>query len=407
MTAASTTKRQILDDDLARELYAEETRRLAGRHVSETTRLNAWADEREAYLKAREECNTIAEAEYLLSVLEAHRVSKTAKTGSTVASLHQLGQVILARKYETSLSSYVYEEPTQVQQREADLAARWLQLDELATAKQPFLEDHLARNQFQNKVRLMVSNHSDSFGQIKAWVDEKAAYLDTRESVTNVPEARLQLNLLAAYGAEKEDMAAGANTTHSKLGADIRAAEYKSTYSQWKYEKPEQVSALETQVQGFWALLTEKSDEKQRVLDDHLVREEYAEQTRLLAAQHDNRHSQLTAWGAEKLAYLAVREDINTVQEAHYQLSVHDAFVKEKQAITASAVASLKVLGQTVLAREHKSSYSNYVYEHPTKITDREGALDAQWSSLDQQSSVKLPILEDHLARNVFQNKVL
>ncbi|EDQ86636.1 uncharacterized protein MONBRDRAFT_28031 [Monosiga brevicollis MX1] len=406
MDALADRKQAVLEDDRDRELYAEHTRLLAGRHDAEAQRLNEWADEREAYLKARETCDTIAQAQYLLAVLDQHGAFKRAKSDSTLVSFHRLGQEILARKYETSLSTYVYETPELVQGREASLAERWQQLDTLAAEKLPFLQDHLARNEFQNRVRLMVSNHRDSFQKLSDWAKVKEAYLQTREAIHSVTEAKLHLSLLDGFRTEKQDISAGAVAALNQLGQEIRDATYSTSYSSWQYEQPDEVSALESRITTRWAELDGLATEKQAVLDDHLAREEYAEQTRLLAGQHLDQHNRLQAWATEKQAYLDVRETVDTVQDAHYHLSVHQAYVGDKATVTAADLASLQKLGANILARSYKTALSAYTYEEPASITDREASLAAAWQQLDAASAVKLPILEDHLARNVFQEKV-
>lgn len=399
-------KRAVLEDDRDRELYAEATRLLADRHASETARLERWADERAAYLAVRESCDTTAHAAYLLSVLDASRREVQAKADSAVASLSQLGDRIRARSYSTKHSSYTYEDPPALAERETRVAARWEELAALEREKRPFLEDHLARNQFQDDVRLRVSNHRDAFLKLQAWGAVKTAYLEEREAIHSVAEARLHLGLLAAYVTEKQDMSTSAVASLRAAGDEICAAEYKTALSNWKYEHPEAVRELETQVDTLWTSLTTLSDEKQRVLDDHLAREEYAAHTRLLAGQHDDKFTQLLTWSAEKSQYLEQREDITTVRDALYHLSVHDVYVKEKAAVTQAAVASLQALGAEVLARRYATNYSSYVYEVPEDITAREETVAEEWLELDRASAAKRPVLEDHLARNRFQDKV-
>jgi hypothetical protein len=406
MAKELTHKRAVLEDDRDRELYAEATRLLADRHAGEAQRLQRWADEKAAYLRAREACDTTAEAEYLLSVLDACQREVEAKAKSAVASLHQLGERIRARKYHTKLSEYVYEEPATLVEREASVDARWDELRALEKEKRPFLQDHLARNQFQDDIRLRVSNHRDAFLKVQAWVGTKTIYLQERETISSVSDARLHLGLLNAYDNEKQDMSTSAVASLRAAGEEIRAAEYKTELSAWKYEKPEEVRALELQVDAMWEELTTLSDEKRRVLDDHLAREQYAADTRLLAGQHDDKFAQLLTWAAEKSEYLEVREVINTVRDALYHLSVHDVYVKEKVAVTSAALASLKALGAEVHSRKYETKYSTYVYELPEDITAREETVGEEWAELDRASAQKRPILEDHLARNRFQDKV-
>jgi len=52
---------------------------------------------------------------------------------------------------------------------QAEIDSTWATLDALGAVKRPILEDYLARNIFQNKVRLWVSGHRDKFQQIVTW----------------------------------------------------------------------------------------------------------------------------------------------------------------------------------------------------------------------------------------------
>jgi hypothetical protein len=71
----------------------------------------------------------------------------------TVASLKVRGKEILARKYETKHSVYVYENPVKVKGRETNVSRLRWSLTE-STSKRPILDDHLARNELQDKLRL-------------------------------------------------------------------------------------------------------------------------------------------------------------------------------------------------------------------------------------------------------------
>lgn len=187
------------------------------------------------------------------------------------------------------------------------------------------------------------------------------------------------------------------------LGAQIRAAEYKSEHSQYKYPSPQSVSALEDTVDKLWKELDAFAAEKALILDDHLQREKYADKTRLLAGQHADKLAQLVAWGEDKCVYLRTREVCDTIADAQFLLATFGSFENEKAAVTKTKVASLKALGQDVLSREYKTTYSSYVYENPSEIQSHEKELDAKWVEVDGLAKELKPILDDHLARNIFQ----
>lgn len=200
------------------------------------------------------------------------------------------------------------------------------------------------------------------------------------------------------------------------------------------------VAALEDKVDGFWKELATLSAQKKEILDDDLAREVgsicctvtvytqkltnhhnpqlYAAETRLLAGQHADAFSLLKVWFEDKLTYLTAREseirnfgenhylNVQTVGEANHQLDLHNTFMKEKTAMTATDVASLKLLGQEILDRRYHSAHSTYTFETPGDVIAREKSIEGFWSTLEVESDLKRPILEDHLARTTYQTKV-
>ena len=192
--------------------------------------------------------------------------------------------------------------------------------------------------------------------------------------------ARLQLGLLEAYQNEKVDMTAGDVAALKKLGDTIRAAEYKTTYSQWKYEKPAEVSALETEVESsMWTELDELCSAKQAVLDDDLAREQYKEATRLKVKNHAEMYSAIDSWSQAKLTYLNTKETINNSEEAKTQLSLLDAFETEKEGMHSTSVASLVAVGDEIRAAEYKTELSQWKYEKPEDVA----ALEVQVGRVD------------------------
>ncbi len=64
------------------------------------------------------------------------------------------------------------------------------------------------------------------------------------------------------------------------------AEKYSTKYSAWTIENPEEITARHTTIDEKWKVLTKLSDEKRRVLDDHLAREEFKEKVRRMNANH-------------------------------------------------------------------------------------------------------------------------
>lgn len=242
-------KSGVLEDDLARELYAEETRLMAEQHEDKHKGLQAWAAAKLAYLREAEAVDTTQDAHYHINLLETHDTEQAAVEGTAVVALKALGEEILARKY-SNLTEYVYERPGDISGREAGLASDFADLASASGEKMLRLRDDLARNTFQDKVRKWVAVHRDTYEKMVEWTQAKDKYLAVRESIEVVPEALLHLGLLQAYGREKADKTAGAVQQLQTRGQEIRDAEYKTALSQWKFESPDQVQALEDEVTG-------------------------------------------------------------------------------------------------------------------------------------------------------------
>jgi hypothetical protein len=96
-------------------------------------------------LYSRESINSISDARTHLSLLAAYDAEKIAIADVDVAQLNKLGAEILAQKYQTKYSSWVFETPNEVKSREETVAHGWTLLSELSAEKQRVLDDHLAR----------------------------------------------------------------------------------------------------------------------------------------------------------------------------------------------------------------------------------------------------------------------
>ncbi len=104
----------------------------------------------------REECDTVADAKYLLSVYGSHANELATLESTTIASLMDLGATLLSRRYQTGLSTYAYEDKDAILAAEKRITDEWALLREVGEQKKPFLVDHLARNLFQNDVRTRI-----------------------------------------------------------------------------------------------------------------------------------------------------------------------------------------------------------------------------------------------------------
>jgi hypothetical protein len=128
---------------------------------------------------------------------------------------------------------------------------------------------------------------------------------------------------------------------------------------------------------------------------------------------------------AEKETYLTRKEVVNSVADAQTQLTLLEAYDKEKVSTTTVSVAQFKQLGAEILAQVYTSQYSEWKFETPEDISSRHAAIDAGmkgnnnlkfknvfiyfligWEKLSALSAIKKEILQDDLARELFKEKV-
>lgn len=348
----------------------------------------------------------VQEARVQLSQLSDYVQEKEDVTGGAVAALDKLGNEIRAAEYLTEHSQWKYESPEEVSALEAQVVASWETLDNLLAEKRSVLEDDLAREECTSKVLLKVASHRGVYEGVVAFHTEGKAYLDTKEVIHNSETAKQQLARMQVFDSRKKDTETGQTAILVGLGNEIRGTKHESAISTWSYPEVAEVSALEVEADCLWQDLGAGIVAKKEVLDDDLMRELYAEATRLMVGQHEAKYGQLADWAASKKQYITLPLEIAGVFDARRHISQLEAYAKEYQAQTDSSLASLKRLGRTILERRHASTYSEYVYEKPEDIRTFEETLDGPWKGLVSLHSTRADELADHLAREEYRDKV-
>lgn len=218
LDAASASKRAILEDDLARELYAEQTRLLAGQHIDKALQCARWATGKATELQEDINVHSIREAQVLLSVLSSYEAEKIRFTSTAVTSLKELGATVLARSYKTELSEYVYETPSEVSERETEIDEQWATLDELLATRRKTLDQLLVRETRKEELRVdfadaagrIVNFCSDSVALMGTAEDQKASFgstlqeVEAREAVLTAEDSALDATLDALMAESKK-----------------------------------------------------------------------------------------------------------------------------------------------------------------------------------------------------------
>ena len=403
---ASEAKRARLDDDLARESYAEHTRILADQYKRKAALLNAWAVEQLRYLKVKEDIKNSHDARVQLSLLEAYEKEMTNITNTSLASLHALDAEIVARRYETKLSSYSYENVPDIRATDTRLKAVWNDLGENSKAKLAVLEDDLARHEFKEKVELWASCFVDSHTKLTAWADEKKKYLNTREEVDSVQKVELQLSLLEAYTVEKTDLTSGSLVALQTISKDVQTAKYSTSLSSWVYPELSHLTSLEKTLLSAWSELDKLGSTKLVWLEDALSREQLRAKVYLRADQHAREHKRLDSWIDEKKQYLKTQEPVDSIDGARLLLRLLAAFDTEQTLVHNTTVVTLKELGNEVLQTTYKSALSQWKYEDPNAVTQRKSKVEDDWKEFASQLRAKKDRLDKALENEIVKENL-
>jgi len=440
---AAEDKEKIYNDHLARETYAEETRVLAKQHDDQYQRIAAWVAAREKYLNAREDVHSVAEATTQLSVLAAFEKEKGLITQNDVVALKKVGADLLARKYETDYSSYLFEhtkysEPAFEHEDAAQRQAisdheKWVDdklasLADLAAAKKAVHEDHLAREERRTKILLQARQHDDMFGKVALWLDRKEKYLRARTEIKCIADALTQLTLLDRYSAEREAYGKSMIANYDALGVEILGAEYHSDLSSYKLDhviysqpqfdedKPETLAQLNEHIETVktrWATL---ADLEKKLLEELQAAHELEKRKEALRLEFAHQALQFTKWCKDTSGNLAIEsfgftlEEVQAHQEfvntssAEYQNSA-----KERMAKVEAVSAELTQLGVTenvytdIDMEKVKASHEQLVAS--VKSRDEAFAAELQRQIENDQLCQQFAKLADPFAKSIVARK--
>jgi len=429
-------KRKVIEDHIAREQYAEETRKLAAQHADQFAKYTEWTKVKEAALRARETVEAIADVTKQLALLDAFDAEHKVVRGGEVAGLTALGAELLARERKTELSWYTYEETMYtepafeekkpelralISEHEEWVLAKWDELGKLSAEKKRILGMHLVREQFALHTRTLSQQHNDMHMRLTAWANEKLAFLRARETIDSVSLAQTHITLLDQYDAEYASMTSTLLKEYNALGANILGAEHKdelgsyvfehTVYSQPPYDhhEPERRAELEAHlaaISAAWAELAKEAATRRELLNDHLARERFAHDVRLLENQHDKLSQKIRSWIEDRRKYLEARPPIDSVSDANTQLTVLAAYDKERIATEQTSIASLSKLGEEILPKRYKTELSAWEPENPEEIRGRLEAINQDMAKLAELRNTLKADLDAALAREVEKERL-
>lgn len=359
-------------------------------HQEGFDQISAWNSEKEAYLNTKEVSTNVGAAQYQLGRLDDFDKEKGDIQKGKVANLTKTANELYENKYENSDS---------VKSREENVSNWFANLTSKSAAKRLVLDDDLAREKFRQHLSLQDQEHQEKFDELNDWIKVKEEYLNKKEVIESVAEAQLQIALLEAFEDEKVGRADANVAPLKALGQEMLNAKYQTEYSSAECENPDEIKKREAHVDDKWAEFTRLSAHKKAVLEDDLAREKFKAKLRVWNITHENKYQELKAWVAEKENYLNTREEIDTITKALVQISILQAYEKDKVSTTNTNVASLKKIGKDILTAEYKTEYSHFVWEKPEEIQNRESNIDSDWANLSTLSATKKEWLDSELKR--------
>jgi len=392
---------EVRESKLQLALYEEYNRqiRLANtntRHSQKSEELRKWAAEKKVYLQTKEQVSSIGIATYQLNVL-ADFENEFKAIQVTFAELKKTGE---------GLAKESFEDIKQTEAREAALAASFEELTNLGADKRAVLEDDLRREEFAEQVRGWDHDHNRKYEKLANFVAEKKAFLETQPSINSVSDAKLALDLLAAYESEKKLVQESNMPDLKALGDKVREAKYETKYSVWVLPDLGKVQKREMEIEAAFQELDLKSSQKLEVLKDAEAREEFRESLIRRNQSHIDKYNIIDKWIKEKNAYLQVKEEIKSSSDAETHLGLLLAYHRECKDLYQASVPPLKELGAEILAAEYKSALSSYKFPTPEEIKTREETIEKSFAELDELYAVKLKRLQDDLAREQYREKV-
>jgi hypothetical protein len=221
--------------------------------------------------------------------------------------------------------------------------------------------------------------------------------------VDSIGDAETNLARLRGYETAKQDILNVSVSALKKLGSELLSAEYKTEWSSWKWESPEEVKTREDELHALFQVLDKLSAKKLLVLDDDLAREEFREKLRLAAQSHLDTFTNIKAWAANMKETLERKEPVASISDANNNLASLSAAIADKEDATNINVSSLKRQGADILSAEYKTELSSYVFPDPGVIKSREFTVDKEWSLLEDLAAKKKSVLDADLKREMLK----
>jgi Ca2+-binding EF-hand superfamily protein len=205
-------------DDLEREKFKESVRLLNQQHEDKFAKLEAWIAEKEKYLQSLLQIASIADARKHLGILEVYEADAKRTADTAVVDLKALGANILAQKYASEYSTWSWEDPSEITDREALVDSKWTTLASLSAAKKQSLDAALDRELEKERLRLLWTRQAND---LQSWVK------DLLDNVLPFAQFGFTLEEVEAYAAELHKSEDAINAEAAKKKQDYEETNVK------------------------------------------------------------------------------------------------------------------------------------------------------------------------------------
>lgn len=284
--------------------------------------LQAWIAAKATYLSTKQQVDSVSGAELQLKLLDAFDRELDTIRARNVKALSDLQATLAVEKYEFIAA---------VQERANAIEAGIANLGVLEGARRPVADDDLAREKFKAAARALSDQHAQSVATINTWVADKLSYLDIKEEVHTIADARRHIGNLDLYDEEQKRTADTSVVQLKALGAKVLAQSWKTEHSVWDWDSPAFVQDPEASVDAKFVQLSEASVAKRAVLEADLARELEKERLRLEWA---NLASEYISWAQDTVE--------NVLPHTHFGFTLEEveAFASNLVVLAGETLAS-------------------------------------------------------------------
>lgn len=240
-------KRDSLEDDLKREQFRENIRQKNELHKSKFADLELWIGEKQTYLQNTEQVDSVIQAQENLATFASYQKSKEEMIDGEDAAFRDLGKKTIEDKYD-GLTTYIFDNPNSIRDREDAISRAWTSLDEFAQVKEDTLKDDLSRELFRENILQENGKHTIQQHALLQWCDEAVAYLDKIEQVESIADAEMNLADLKTFCEEKEDTLRGDVVSLKDRGGRLISDKYHTKLSSYAFPSPHEPRSREMEV---------------------------------------------------------------------------------------------------------------------------------------------------------------